>query len=97
MAHVVVAHWRARPGSEAEVRAVIHTMTALTRQESGCLQFQAQESTSEPGTFLLYEQYTSAAAVDEHRATPHFVEHVLGRAVSLLEHRSAQTYETIDV
>jgi quinol monooxygenase YgiN len=52
-------------------------------------------STQDPRTFLLYEQYVDAGAYDTHKATAHFHEHVVGRAVPFLESREVATYETI--
>jgi quinol monooxygenase YgiN len=70
-------------------------MTPLSRAEPGNLHYQAQVSTHDPRTFLLYEQYLNAGAYDAHKATAHFREHVAGRAASLLESREVATYETI--
>lgn len=95
MAFVVIATWKARPGEERRIREVIATMTPLSRAEPGNLFYQAQVSTKEPRTFLLYEQYVDAGAYDTHKATAHFQEYVVGRAIPFLDSREVVTYETI--
>ena len=95
MAFVVIATWKARPGEEARIREVIATMTPLSRAETGNLFYQAQVSPKDPLTFVLYEQYVNEAAYDAHKATPHFQEHVVARALPWLESRNVVTLETI--
>ena len=95
MAFVVIATWKARPGEEARIREVIATMTPLSRAEAGNLFYQAQVSPKDPLTFVLYEQYVNEAAYDAHKATPHFQEHVVARALPWLESRNVVTLETI--
>ncbi len=97
MAFVVIAAWKARPGEEGRIREIIGIMTRLSRREPGNLAYQAQVSLQDPTRFLLYEQYTSAKAYEDHKASAHFQEHVFGQAIQLLESREVSTYETIDV
>ena len=42
----------------------------------------AHRSTDRSGKFFLYEQYDDQAALDAHRAAPHFAEHVVGGLIS---------------
>ena len=97
MAFVVVAIWKAKPGEEGRIREIIGIMTRLSRQEAGNIHYQAQVSLQDPTRFLLYEQYTSAKAYDDHKASEHFRKHVFGHAIHHLESREVSTYETIDV
>ena len=97
MAFVVAATWKASPGAEEQVRKVIEVITPLSRAEEKNLFFQAQVSEDEPGTFLLYEQYTDASGYAEHRATAHFQQHVLGEALPLLAQREVRTFTTVDI
>ena len=96
MAFVVTATWKAKPGEEARILRVIQLMTPLSRREPGNLAYQAQVSSQDPGTFLLYEQYLSAAAYADHKASAHFQQHVVGHALQHLESRTVTTWETID-
>ncbi|HEY4386348.1 MAG TPA: antibiotic biosynthesis monooxygenase family protein, partial [Ktedonobacteraceae bacterium] len=92
---VVAALWKAKPGKAEIVAEVIETMTPLSRQEPGCLYYQAQRSIDDPDLFFLYEQYTDPAAYEAHMATPHFEEHVRGRAIPNLESRERSFYQTL--
>jgi len=97
MAYVVAALWKAKEGQEETIRRVIEKMTPLSRQEPGCLFYQAQHSTDDPRLFFLYEQYRDAAGYEAHMVTPHFEQYVKGEAIPNLESRERAFYETIDV
>jgi quinol monooxygenase YgiN len=60
MAYVVAAIWTAKEGQEEKILEVIKKMTPLSRQEPGCLYYQAQRSPDNPRVFFLYEQYVDA-------------------------------------
>ena len=96
MAYVVAALWRAKKGQAETIARVIETMTPLSRQEPGCLYYQAQRSLTEPELFFLYEQYVNEAGYEAHMATPHFEQYVRGVAIPNLESRDRAFYETID-
>jgi (4S)-4-hydroxy-5-phosphonooxypentane-2,3-dione isomerase len=69
----VVVSIRAIPERREEYLAAIGAnAAAAVRDEPGCLGFDVCEDTGEPNHFLLYEQYVDRAAVDAHRATPHY-------------------------
>jgi quinol monooxygenase YgiN len=96
MAFVVAATWKAKPGEEERIAKIIELITPLARAEEKNLFFQGQVDPADPGTFLLYEQYTDASGYEEHRATPHFRQHVLGEAIPHLADREVKTFLTID-
>jgi quinol monooxygenase YgiN len=97
MAYVVAAIWTAKEGQEETILRVIKEMTPLSRQEPGCLYYQAQHSPENPRVFFLYEQYINEAGYEAHMATPHFERYVRGEAIPNLESRERAFYETIDV
>jgi quinol monooxygenase YgiN len=97
VAFVVAAIWKAKAGEEGRILDVVKTMTPLSRAEPKCLFYQAQVSTEDPTTFLLYEQYADAQGYEDHKASAHFQEHVFGYALEHLQERQVTTYETIDV
>ena len=96
MAYVVAALWRAKEGQEETIRQVIEKMTPLSRQEPGCLYYQAQRSVTDPQLFFLYEQYVDEAGYEAHMATAHFEQYVRGIAIPNLESRERAFYHTID-
>lgn len=97
MAFVVAAIWKAKKGEEKRVEETIRKMTPLSRAEKKNLFYQAQVSPTDPRTFFLYEQYADESGYEDHKATPHFQEHVFGYIINYLEERQVATYETIDV
>ena len=96
MAYVVTATWKARPGEEAAVEALLRRVAAASRQEPGCLLFWTHRSVDDPRRFFLYEQYTSEAAFQEHAASEHVRTIVLDDGVHRLEERRREMYETLD-
>ncbi len=96
MAYVVTAFWRARAGQEETIARVIEKMIPLSRQEPGCLYYQAHRSPDDPQLFFLYEQYVDQAGYEAHMATPHFEQYVRGEAIPNLESRERAFYETFD-
>jgi (4S)-4-hydroxy-5-phosphonooxypentane-2,3-dione isomerase len=94
MATVLAARWRALEGKEELIAEILRIMTPLSRSEPGCLFYQPHRSVDDPQLFFLYEQYSDQAAVDAHRASPHFQEHVIGKAIPNLESRVVDTFVT---
>ena len=50
-----------------ELRGLLATQAKLSKEEPGCLRFEAFESQTVPGTFILIERWASQAALDTHR------------------------------
>ena len=96
MAYVVAAIWSAKEGQEETILRVIEQMTPLSRQEPGCLFYQAHRSPTDPRLFFLYEQYVDAAGYEAHMATPHFEQYVKGEAIPNLESRERAFYVTLN-
>ena len=69
---------RFRSEDREEIAGVLRELTMLSRQEPGCVSYVAHTVESDPDTVLIYEQYRDEAAVDEHRATPHFARLAVG-------------------
>ena len=70
-AYVVVAQVRAKPGREAEFRALTLTLVAKVRAEPNNLLYFLHEDREAPGHFVFYEIFASKADFDAHNATPH--------------------------
>jgi quinol monooxygenase YgiN len=95
MAFVVSAHWRAKEGKADLIAQIIETMTPLSRQEPGCLFYQAHRTPDDPNLFYLYEQYVDRGGYEAHMATPHFEKYVRGEAIPNLESRDREFFETM--
>lgn len=96
MTYVVTAIWRAKEGQADTILRVIEKMTPLSRQEPGCLFYQAHRSPTDSNLFFLYEQYVDAGGYEAHMATPHFEQYVKGEAIPNLESRERAFYETLN-
>ena len=93
---VLVAKYYVKPGKDDEVEAALKKMAACVReQEPGCLLYHVNRSRENVGLFLLYEHYRDVAALEAHRATPHFKEIVEGTIVPLLDKREREFYEPV--
>ena len=93
---VLVAKYYVKPGKGDEVEVALKKMAACVReQEPGCLLYYANRSRENADLFLLYEQYRDMAALEAHRATPHFREIIEGTIVPLLERREREFYEPV--
>ena len=59
------------PEAVEEARAALGALVAATREEEGCLRYDAYESAAAPGTFVTVETWRAQADLDAHMRTPH--------------------------
>lgn len=85
-----------KPGHEDEAVALFAQLTAATRAEAGCRMYVAHRSITDRRKFFLYEQYDDQAALDAHRAAPHFETYAKNGLFPLLESRAPELYEPLD-
>ena len=95
MAFVVAATYQAKPGEEVEIQKLLEAMGPLSRQEPGCVCYQAHHSTEDPRVFFMYEQYVDEDGYKAHMETEHFANHIRGGVIPRLESRVRAFYETI--
>ena len=79
----VVARCKAKPGREEEVEREIVALVEPTRSESGCINYDLHRSLDDGSVFLLYENWVSQQALDDHLATP-YLQRFLGKADEIL-------------
>ena len=96
MAFVCSATWIAKPGEAETVRAALEQLSPASREEPGCLYYQAHQSPEEPNVFRIFEVYTDEAAFKTHGTYPHFEQWALGQAIPALETRQRDFTETLD-
>jgi quinol monooxygenase YgiN len=84
-----------KPGHEQEAVDLFQKLTGPTRAERGCRMYLAHRSTTDPRRFFLYEQYDDRAALDAHRASPHFAEFATGGLFPIIESRTPEVYEPL--
>jgi quinol monooxygenase YgiN len=83
-------------GRDDEAVELFRPLAEQTRTEPGCKMYAVHRSTTEPRRFFLYEQYVDQAALDAHRAAPHFEKYAKGGLFPLLESRSPEIYELLE-
>jgi len=81
-----------RAGTEPRAIELFRELTAATRREPGCAMYIVHQSTTDTRRFFLYEQYHDQAALDAHRASPHFASHATNGVFLLAESRVAELY-----
>jgi len=64
------------PGKENEAVGYFRQLIPASRAEPGCRMFVVHRGKDEPAKFFIYEQYDDQAALDAHRASPHFERNV---------------------
>ena len=67
----LVVTFQARPGKEAELRALLTGMLAPTRKEAGCLNYDLHIAADDPSKFLIYENWASKGHHEAHDKTRH--------------------------
>ena len=68
-----------------ELRELLTTQVVLSREEPGCVRFEALESQSVPGTFIVVERWESEAALDAHREAEAITTVYLPRIMPLVD------------
>jgi quinol monooxygenase YgiN len=71
----LVVSLQVKPGRrDAFLTAITENAHRSFSDEPGCHQFDVTVDTADDHHFVFYELYTDHAAVDAHRATPHFAD-----------------------
>lgn len=66
------------------LEAITANARSAVRDEPGCVAFEVSEDVAERNHFFLYEVYRDEAAIDAHRATPHYAAWREAASVSLV-------------
>jgi (4S)-4-hydroxy-5-phosphonooxypentane-2,3-dione isomerase len=84
-----------KAGHEDEVLEPFHKLQEETRREPGCIMYVVQRSRENPRRYLIYEQYNDQAALDAHRASPHFKKYATDGFYRFVEERQAELFDPI--
>ncbi len=68
-----------------ELRELLTTQVVMSRAEPGCVRFEAFESQTVPGTFIVVERWESEAALDVHRQAEAITTVYLPRIMPLVD------------
>jgi quinol monooxygenase YgiN len=67
----VLARFKAKEGLEEKAKQAIIACVAPTRAEAGCINYDLHQSSDDKRQLMLYENWTSKKALDEHLAMPY--------------------------
>jgi quinol monooxygenase YgiN len=77
------------------VTEILRNLALASREEPGCVTFVPHHVDGDPETVLIYEQYRDQAAVDAHRASPHFKQFAVGGLYQLMKQRATESLDAI--
>jgi quinol monooxygenase YgiN len=92
---VLAVTWMAKVGHEADVVSLFSKLTEESRKEPGCAMYQVHRHKTDPRKFFIYEQYKDDAALEAHRATPHFLQYARKELTKLAERVDGQLYDPL--
>jgi len=92
---ILVVRVTIKAGHEDEVLEPFRKLQEETRREPGCIEFIVQRSREDSRRYLIYEQYKDQAALDSHRATPHFKQYAANGFYPFVEERQAELFDPI--
>jgi quinol monooxygenase YgiN len=92
---ILVVRVTIKAGHEDEVLVPFRKLQDETRREPGCIMYLVQRSRDDSRRYLIYEQYKDQAALDTHRASPHFKEYATNGFYRFVEERQAELFDPI--
>ncbi len=92
---VLAVTWMAKQGREGDVVSVFSKLSEASRKEPGCLLYQVHRHKTDPRRFFIYEQYKDDAALEAHRAAPHFLQHAKKELPRIADRVESQLYEPL--
>jgi quinol monooxygenase YgiN len=67
----VLAHVKAQPGKESQVRQALLSLIGPSRKDAGCINYDLHQAVDNPALFLFHENWASKELLDAHLQTPH--------------------------
>jgi len=92
---VLAVTWMAKMGREAEAAAILEKLSGESRKEPGCLIYQVHKHKTDSRRFFIYEQYKDDAALEAHRAAPHFLQHAKKDLPKVADRIEGHLYEPL--
>ena len=86
---------RFSPEDHDDIERILRELTRFSRHEPGCVSYIPHFIDGDANTILIYEQYRDEAAVEAHRATPHFAQYAIGGLYQKMLERSVETLAAI--
>lgn len=93
---MVVATYTAKAQTAERVAALLPTLAAASRQESGNISYSVARNLEHPHVFTIVEMYDDPDAFTAHRESEHFASIGMTQIIPLLESREIVGYEAAD-
>jgi quinol monooxygenase YgiN len=74
---------------------ILCNLSAASRKEPGCISYVPHFVEGEGCTVLIYEQYRDEAALEHHRATPHFHQYAIGGLYQKMKDRQVENLSAV--
>jgi quinol monooxygenase YgiN len=78
-----------------QLNEILCHLTAASRREPGCVSYVPHFIEGDTTTVLLYEQYADSAALEHHRATPHFHQYAIGGLFQMMKERQVENLTAV--
>jgi len=92
---VLAVTWMAKVGREQDVVDIFAKLAEASRKEPGCVMYQVHRHKTEPRRFFIYEQYKDDAALEAHRAAPHFLQYARKELPKLGDRTEGHLFEPL--
>jgi quinol monooxygenase YgiN len=86
---------RFREEDRQEIDRILQALTPASRTEPGCVTYVPHRVDGEPDIVVIYEQYQDEAALDAHRAAPHFKEFAIGGLYQRMVERAVENLTAV--
>lgn len=85
-----ILRMRFAPEDRAQVLDALRRLAEASRQEPGCVTYIPHEIAGDSSSVMIYEQYRDEAALEAHRASPHFHTYAIGGLFQWMRERSVE-------
>lgn len=82
-------------GEREQVKEYLRNLAAASRKEPDCVSYIPHLVEEGPATVLIYEQYKDEAALQHHRASPHFAQYAENGLYKLITGRKLERLEAV--
>ncbi len=86
---------RFAPEDREDISECLRRLAAESRKEPGCLTYIPHWSEAASDTVLIYEQYRDRAALEAHRATPHFQRYAVSCLYQRMRERAVEDLHAV--
>ena len=80
----------------SQVIRILRELTAASRQEPGCVTYVPLLLDGDPDAVVIWEQYRDEAALEAHRASPHFQQYAVGGLYQLMRERAVENLTAVE-